>query len=122
MGEAIRAMSEAAADLDADRFMEWYWNSPSLAITFDDRTLKGWDQILAEQRKWWGDRKAGIRFKDNRPPELVSQAPGVVTSIQWMTVTSTERGGDPATLVITSLWRKHPEGWRIVLAHETLAP
>jgi ketosteroid isomerase-like protein len=119
--EAIAAMSGAAADLDAEKFMQWYWKSPSLAITFDEQTLRGWDQILTEQRKWWSNKNAGLQFEDERPPELVRQAPGIVTSIQWMTVKSKEHDGNPAKLVITSMWRKQPDGWRIVLAHETLA-
>lgn len=114
-------MISAAAKLDADEFMRSYWQSPALAITFDGETMRGWDTILSEQRKWWSDKKAGIKFEEGRSPEIVSQGSDVATSIQWMNVTSADNN-KPSKLVITSVWRKLPEGWRVVLAHETLIP
>jgi len=119
--DAIAGMMSAAGKLDADEFMRSYWQSPALAITFDGETLRGWDAILSEQRKWWSDKNSGIKFEEVRPPEIVSQGSDVATSIQWMNVTSPENK-KPSRLVITSVWRKLPEGWRVVLAHETLIP
>jgi len=114
-------MMSAAGKLDADEFMRSYWQSPALAITFDGETLRGWGAILSEQRKWWSDKNSGIKFEEGRPPEIVYQGSDVATSIQWMNVTSPEKK-KPRRLVITSVWRKLPEGWRVVLAHETLIP
>ena len=119
--EAIADMTRAAAKLDADAFMHSYWRSPDLAITFDGETMRGWDTILREQRKWWSDKSADTKFQDTRPPEIVAQGNDVVTSVQWMQVTSAG-GRPPAKLVITSVWRKLPEGWRVVLAYESLSP
>lgn len=119
--DAIAGMMSAAGKLDADEFMRSYWQSPSLAITFDGETLRGWDAILNEQRKWWSDKNSGIKFEEGRPPEIVSQERDVATSIQWLNVTSPETE-KPNRLVITSVWRKLSEGWRVVLAHETLIP
>ena len=112
-------MEGAAAKLDADEFMRSYWQSPELTITFDGETLRGWETILREQRKWWSDKNAGIKFTEQRPPEIMTQAKGVVTSVQWMAIASA-RDQKPSRLVITSVWKKRPEGWRIVLAHESL--
>ncbi|MCW2413476.1 MULTISPECIES: nuclear transport factor 2 family protein [unclassified Sphingobium] len=119
--KAIAGMISAAEKLDADDFMRSYWQSPSLVITFDGETMRGWDVILSEQRKWWSDKNAGIKFKEGRPAEIVSQGNDVATSIQWMNVTDAGHK-KPGKLVITSVWRKLPEGWRVVLAHETLTP
>ncbi|PZU06041.1 nuclear transport factor 2 family protein [Sphingomonas sp.] len=119
---AIADMKDAADNLDADRFMIWYSNSPTLTITFDGQTMRGWQHILDQQREWWRDKNAGISFSEQRPAEIVAQGTDVVTSIQWMTVGNRSEGGKPALLVITSVWRKLPEGWRIVLAHESLVP
>jgi ketosteroid isomerase-like protein len=118
---AISKMNVAAAQLDADQFMAWYWNSPALTITFDGQTMRGWQHILDEQRKWWSDKNSGIKFAEQRPPEITPQRPDLVTSIQWMTVAA-ENSKKPSQLVITSVWKKRPEGWRIVLAHESLTP
>ena len=117
---AIVDMNKAAAKLDADKFMTWYWNSPSLTITFDGQTIRGWQSILDQQRKWWSDTKSGIEYAEQRSPEVVMLSVDVVTSVQWMTVGSGAKGEKPAQLVITSVWKKHAEGWRIVLAHESL--
>ena len=116
---AIVDMNKAAAKLDADGFMRSYWQSPDLTITFDGDTMRDWTTILGEQRKWWSDKRTGITFAEERPPEVLAQGGGIVTSIQWMKVTSVG-GKKPSRLVITSVWKKLPEGWRIVLAHETL--
>lgn len=118
---AIVEMNRAAAKSDADEFMRHYWRSDDLAITFDGETMRGWQRILQEQRKWWADKRAGTTFGEQRAPEIVVQGSGVATTIQWMSVSSA-RSEKPAQLVITSVWKKLPEGWRIVLAHETLRP
>jgi uncharacterized protein (TIGR02246 family) len=118
---AMAQMNSAAAALDADAFMAWYWKSPSLVITFDGEVMHGWQNILSAQRKWWSDKNSGIAFSEEREPEIVSQGPAVLTSIQWMSVRDAKRA-KPSRLIITSVWRKRPEGWRIVLAHESLIP
>lgn len=118
---AIAGMNRAAEKLDADEFMRGYWQSPDLAITFDGETMRGWSTILGEQRKWWSDKQAGTTFAEQRPPEVIAQDGNIVTSIQWMSVTNAANK-KPSRLVITSVWRRLPEGWRIVLAHETLIP
>jgi len=115
---AIDDMNKAAAKLDADAFMRSYWHSPDLVITFDGETMRGWTAILAEQHKWWSDKGAGITFTEERAPEIVAQSKDVVTSLQWMKVSRS--GSKPSQLVITSVWKKLPEGWRVVVAHETL--
>lgn len=116
---AIADMNRAAVALDADRFMAWYWNSPALAITFDGETMRGWRPILDQQRLWWSDKTAAISFVEKRPPEITVQGGDVATTIQWMSVKSA-KDAKPADLTITSVWKKRPEGWRIVLAHESL--
>jgi ketosteroid isomerase-like protein len=116
---AIADMTAAAVDLDADQFMTWYWNSPSLTITFDGETMRGWRPILDQQRKWWSEPADGVTYVETRPAEITLQSDTVATTLQWMTV-GDAANAEPAELVITSVWKKLPEGWRIVLAHETL--
>lgn len=118
---AIAGMNVAASRLDADAFMVWYWNSPSLVITFDGKVMRGWQNILAAQRGWWSDKKSGVRFTEAHEPEIASQGSDVITTIQWMNVAD-PKSPSPSKLVITSVWRKRAEGWRIVLAHESLVP
>lgn len=116
---ALVEMNAAAAELDADRFMAWYWNSPSLMITFDDQTMNGWQDILSQQKDWWSDKSSGVQYSEERPALVVVQSADVVTTVQWMMVRDGQ-GALLTRLVVTSVWKKLPEGWRIVLAHETL--
>ncbi len=118
---AIAGMNRAAAKLDADEFMRVYWDSPDLAITFDGETTHGWSTILGKQREWWSYKRAGTTFAEQRPPEVIAQDGNIVTSIQWLSV-SDAASEKPSRLVITSVWKRLPEGWKIVLAHETLIP
>jgi ketosteroid isomerase-like protein len=119
--QKIVAMMAAAEALDANAFMQTYWQSPALRITFDSETMAGWKIILQEQQKWWSHKDAGIKFIEDQPPLITAQGPQVVTSIQWINV-STNSTPKPSKLVITSVWKKLPEGWRVILAHETLTP
>jgi len=116
---ALVEMNAAAAELDADRFMVWYWNSPSLVITFDDQTMEGWQAILSQQKEWWSDKSSGVQYAEERPAMVIVQSADVVTTVQWMAVRDGQ-GALLTRLVVTSIWKKLPEGWRIVLAHETL--
>ena len=116
---ALLEMHAAAANLDADRFMAWYWNSPSLVITFDDQTMQGWQDILSQQQEWWSDKSSGVQYAEERPAMVMVQSADVVTTVQWMALKD-RQGAVLTRLVVTSVWKKLPEGWRIVLAHETL--
>jgi uncharacterized protein (TIGR02246 family) len=120
---ALEGMHQAASALDADRFMSWYLHDPSLTITFDGHSLSGWDAILQQQRRWWAGYKSKPAYVEDKPPQIRLLAPDVATTLQWMTV-----GGGDATdtaksahLVVTSVWKKYSEGWRIVVAHESFS-
>jgi ketosteroid isomerase-like protein len=55
-------------------------------------------------------------------PEITEISADVIATLQSMEVTSTGPDGKQASaqVVATSVWKKLPEGWRIVLAHESL--
>ena len=109
---------------DTDRFMAVYSQSPSLRVTFDDLTLHGWQAVRDQQLEWWDDGKSDAVYRLRSEPEISQISPDVIATLQSIEVTSTAPSGAKATLqvVATSIWKKLPEGWRIVLAHESLVP
>ena len=115
-------MIQAANAHDTDRFMSVYVHSPSLIVTFDDLTMRGWQAVRDQQLQWWNNGKTDAVYRLRSAPEITAISPEVVATLQSMDVTSTGPGGAKATVhvVATSIWRKLPEGWRIVLAHESL--
>jgi len=120
---ALSEMHQAASALDADRFMNWYLQDPSLTITFDGHIMRGWEVIRDQQRRWWSASTTKLTYIEDMPPEVRLLGPDVATTLQSMTI-----GGDipqgaakPTHLTVTSVWKKRPEGWRIVIAHESIS-
>ena len=115
-------MLEAANKHDTDRFMAVYARSPSLQVTFDDLTMRGWQTVRDQQLQWWDNGRSDAVYRMRSAPEITEISPDVIATLQSMEVTSTGSNGKKATVqvVATSVWKKLPEGWRIVLAHESL--
>ena len=112
----------AANAHDTDRFMAVYANSPSLVVTFDDMTMRGWKTVRDQQLEWWNGGNSDAVYRMRSAPTITPISEDVVATLQSMEVTSTGPDGAKGTMqvVATSVWRKLPEGWRIVLAHESL--
>ena len=125
-GKQVRAllneMLDAANAHDTDRFMSVYARSPSLKVTFDGVTMRGWQTVRDEQLQWWDDGKSDAVYRMRAAPEITEISQDVTATLQSMEVTSTGSNGMKTTVqvVATSIWKKLPEGWRIVLAHESL--
>ena len=118
--DAMTKMYQAADDGDADRFMDWYAHSPALIVTFDGQSMRGWQPNLEQQRRWWSNKPPSVVYTDEHQPEITLQSPDVATSLQWLLVGDPHSAGKPRRLVITSVRKKLPEGWRIIVAHKSL--
>ena len=117
--DALKSMHDAADASNAERFMQWYSHSPTLIVTFDGQSVRGWQANLDQQRQWWSGKKSDVTYSDERPPEIAIQSEGLATTVQWMSVGSPHSPKPPMRLVVSSVWKRMPEGWRIVLAHES---
>jgi len=117
---ALEKMNQAAGVLDADRFMAWYLHSPSLVLIFDGQTIRGWQANLDQQHKWWSGIKPGMIYTDERAPEITLQSADIATTLQWMLVDNSRGAAHPTRLTVTSVWKHVPDGWRIIMAHESL--
>lgn len=118
----LEEMLLAANAHDTDRFMAVYANSPALVVTFDDMTMHGWKTVRDQQLEWWNGGTSDAVYRLRAAPTVTPISEDVIATLQSMDVTSTAPDGTKATMqvVATSVWRKLPEGWRIVLAHESL--
>lgn len=107
---------------DSDRFMALYQKSPSLTISFDDMVMTGFDAILAQQREWWENGKATPIYAELVPTRIQPISADVSATLQTLEVKAGPNApaGKRVKLTITSVWKRLPEGWRIVLAHESM--
>ena len=112
----------AANAHDTDRFMAVYANTPSLVVTFDDMTMRGWKKVRDQQLEWWNGGTSDAVYRMRSAPQITPISPDVIATLQSMDVTSTGPDGKKGSVqvVSTSVWHKLPEGWRIVVAHESL--
>ena len=118
----LEEMLAAANAHDTDRFMAVYDPGDSLVVTFDDMTMRGWKAVRDQQLEWWDGGKSDAVYRQRAAPEITVIGPDVAATLQSLEVSSTGPDGQQSTIrvVATSIWKKLPSGWRIVLAHESL--
>jgi beta-aspartyl-peptidase (threonine type) len=95
-------------------FMEGYWNSPELTFSSGGDQTKGWQATLDRYRKRYqgeGREMGTLSFSD-----LAIQTLGPASAYvrgRWQLVRSKDRPGG----IFTLIFRRFPEGWRIVHDH-----
>ena len=116
---AIRAVMQQQQEAwnrhDLEAFMAGYWNSPDLTFISNTNKTSGWQPTLDRYRKSYqsGGREMGkLEFSDLDIQSLSDQAAFVRGS--WKLTMSD--GKTPHGL-FTLIFRKFPEGWRIVHDH-----
>jgi beta-aspartyl-peptidase (threonine type) len=99
---------------DLEAFMGGYWHSPDLTFFSGGSERHGWDDTLARYRqRYQGEgREMGRLTFDDLRVEVVAPDVAYVRG-RWQVVTSKETLGGLFTLI----FRKFPEGWRIVHDH-----
>jgi ketosteroid isomerase-like protein len=120
----FREMFAAANAHDTDRHLAAYQHSPALIFVANDQEIHGWDALREQQLKWWQNGRSDAVYTVLGAPEYAMPASDVV--VQTYFLDSRRAGADGAThgahLAVTDVWRKLPEGWRIVYAHESVVP
>lgn len=116
-------MLQAANAHDTDAFMAAMWHSPKLVLVFDGTIIRGWKALHAQQLKWWRNGKSDATYAHGSPPEFVALAPGVelVTLPNVSTRTCPDGKVGTGTFVVSDVWQRLPQGWRIVYSHESWA-
>jgi beta-aspartyl-peptidase (threonine type) len=104
---------------DLEGFMTGYWNSPDLTFFSGDSVARGWQAALDRYRKRYqgeGREMGKLEFSDLQIEALSGDAAFV-------------RGGWKLTMpdgktphgLFTLIFRKFPDGWRIVHDHTSAA-
>ena len=104
---------------DLDAFMAGYWNSPDLTFFSGAKESKGWQATLERYRATYaspGHEMGKLDFSDLRVEVLGSDA-AFVTG-QWQLTMS---DGKAPHGRFTLIFRKFPDGWKVIHDHTSAA-
>ena len=114
-------MFKAANAHDTDAFMAAMVRSPNLVFAINGEVIHGWDALHAQQLKWWDNGKSVAKYVQNGAPAFMALGPDVEI-VTWPLVGSgSAHSGKAITsaFVVTYVWQRLPQGWRIVYGHES---
>jgi uncharacterized protein (TIGR02246 family) len=117
--QVLRRQQEAWNHHDLEGFMSDYWNSPELTFFSGAEKRSGWQSTLERYRKKYqaeGREMGRLEFSDLNIQELAPDA-ALVRGAWQLTMTD---GKTPHGL-FTLIFRKFPEGWKIVHDHTSAA-
>jgi ketosteroid isomerase-like protein len=104
---------------DLDAFMTGYWNSPELTFFSGAKESKGWQATIDRYRATYaspGHEMGKLDFSDLRVEVLGPEA-AFVRGVWQLTMSDGETPHGRFTLI----FRKFPEGWKIVHDHTSAA-
>jgi ketosteroid isomerase-like protein len=116
-------MQRAANAHDTDRFMAPFARDPGLVFAVNGEVIHGWDALRAQQLKWWQQGKSDARYEQIGKFEIIALGPDAEVSTASFTSRRTRPDGkiSTGTFVVTYIWKKLPQGWRIIYGHESWA-
>ena len=115
----LQNQQEAWNRHDLDGFMAGYWNSPELTFFSGAQVLSGWQATLDRYRKKYqseGREMGKLEFSDLNIQMLAADA-AFVRGAWHLTMSD---GKTPHGL-FTLVFRRFPEGWKIVHDHTSAA-
>lgn len=114
----IRAQQEAWNRGDIDGFMNGYARSASTVFISEDTIRRGWETVRDRYRQKYSNRKEmGTLTFSEIETTLLSPDSAVVLG-RW----SLDRAKDRPHGRFTLIFKRLPEGWRIVQDHTSAAP
>jgi ketosteroid isomerase-like protein len=114
----LRGQQDAWNRGDIDGFMNGYARSPSTVFLSGDEVSRGWETVRERYRQKYSDRsKMGtLTFSDIEITPLSADAAVVLG--RWRL----KRANDEPHGRFTLIFKRLPEGWRIVHDHTSAAP
>jgi ketosteroid isomerase-like protein len=117
--QVLRAQQDAWNRHDLETFMAGYWNSPDLTFFSGAQRTSGWQGALDRYRKTYqgeGKQMGQLEFSELQIEPLAGDAAFVRG--QWHLTMSD--GKTPHGL-FTLMFRKFPDGWKIIHDHTSAA-
>jgi ketosteroid isomerase-like protein len=116
-------MQRAANAHDTDRFMAPFAHGPDLVFAVNGEVIRGWGALRAQQLKWWNHGKSDASYTQDGKLEIIALGPDAEVSTASFTSRRTRPDGKISTgrFVVTYIWKKLPQGWRIIYGHESWA-
>jgi len=117
--QVLRAQQEAWNRHDLDAFMSGYWNSKDLTFFSGAQRTSGWQGALDRYRKNYqndGKEMGRLEFRDLQIESLADN--GAFARGAWHLAMS---DGQTPHGLFTLVFRKFPDGWKIVHDHTSAA-
>jgi uncharacterized protein (TIGR02246 family) len=117
--QVLHAQQEAWNRHDLDAFMSGYWNSPDLTFFSGAKETSGWQATLERYRATYtspGHEMGKLEFSDLRIETLGPNA-AVVRGSWHLTMSDGKTPHGKFTLV----FRRFPDGWKIIHDHTSAA-
>ncbi|MEO7148666.1 MAG: nuclear transport factor 2 family protein [Rhodanobacteraceae bacterium] len=116
-------MQHAANTHDTDRFMAPFEHQQSLIFAINGEVIHGWDALRAQQLKWWQNGKSDAVYTQRGNAEFMPLTADLMLTTSTLASRRTMADGKVSngTFVVTYVWKKLPQGWRIVYGHESWA-
>ncbi len=117
--QVLEHQQEAWNHRDLERFMAGYWNSPKLTFFSGTKIYSGWQSTLERYRKTYqseGREMGRLEFFDLNIAALAPDA-AFVRGAWHLTMSD---GKTPHGL-FTLVFRKFPDGWKIIHDHTSAA-
>ena len=117
----IEELFASANAHDADRHVALYWRDAALIFIVNGEIIRGWDAYRELQRTWWDDGRATGSYERVGDPAYKALGDDCGITTLAMHARSKLPNGQTREreIAFTGLWRRGPEGWRIVYAHES---
>ncbi len=111
----------AANAHDTDRFLASYLRGPELVFVFNGAVIQGWDALREQQLKWWKNGTSDVVYRTRGAPVFPVLGPDHAVVLSRLASERTMPDGTLSTgeFVVTMIWQKRAEGWRIIQAHES---
>jgi ketosteroid isomerase-like protein len=117
--QVLRTQQDAWNHHDIDRFMDGYWNSPDLTFFSGAKETSGWQGTLERYKTTYaspGHEMGQLEFSGLRI-EMLGQDAAFVRGAWKLTMSD---GKTPHGL-FTLVFRKFPNGWKIIHDHTSAA-
>ena len=113
----LNAQQEAWNRGDIDAFMNGYARSPSPIFVSGDEVQRGWDTVREHYRKKYSDHTKMGRLTFSEIEVMPLSADSALVLGRW----TLQRANDKPHGRFTLIFKRLPEGWRIVHDHTSAA-